>query len=75
MSSSTSSGSVTLSIPLTGLGFLTWLVFLILKLSVPAFSTAVSWFWVWFPLWIPWAILLVILIIAVPLILIFGDNY
>lgn len=48
------------------MGFITWLVFLILKVTG---TWAISWFWVFFPLWIPWAISSVIfaltLIIAV----------
>lgn len=46
---------------LQSMGFMTWLVFLILKL------TGVinwSWFWVWFPLWLPIAISLLIWIIV-----------
>ena len=42
-------------LPLGTIGFITWLVFLIIKLtSNPAWLT---WFWVWFPLWLPLAIL------------------
>lgn len=45
--------------PLGTVGFITWLVFLILKLSNqnnPDFDW-LTWFWVWFPFWLPWAIL------------------
>lgn len=35
---------------LTTMGFITWLVFLILK--VTGVWTSISWFWVFFPLWI-----------------------
>lgn len=38
---------------LCSLGFVTWIVFLIIKCtSNPDWLT---WFWVWFPLWLPWA--------------------
>ena len=58
--------STTLSVPLGTIGFITWLVFLILKLTNnPDWLT---WFWVWFPFWLPWAIFgaeLIILLVAV----------
>lgn len=41
------------SVSFTGMGFITWLVFLILKVTNA--WPALTWFWVWFPLWIPWA--------------------
>lgn len=58
--------SVSCSLPLGTIGFITWLVFLIIKLtSNPEWLT---WFWVWFPFWLPWAIfgveLIFILVIA-----------
>ena len=47
--------TVSLQLPIGAIGFITWLVFLIIKLtSNPAWLT---WFWVWFPFWLPWAIL------------------
>ena len=53
-------------LPLGTIGFITWLVFLIIKLtSNPAWLT---WFWVWFPLWLPlailWANIVIVLIVA-----------
>lgn len=58
--------TASLQLPLGTIGFITWLVFLIIKLtSNPAWLT---WFWVWFPFWLPWAILgaeLVIILIVV----------
>ena len=51
-----------LQLPIGTIGFITWLVFLIIKLtSNPAWLT---WFWVWFPFWLPWAILGIELIIV-----------
>ena len=58
--------TASLQLPLGTIGFITWLVFLIIKLtSNPAWLT---WFWVWFPFWLPWALLgveLVIILIVV----------
>lgn len=51
---------VTMSFP--EIGFIVWLVFLIMKcanLNNPNYEW-LTWFWVWFPLWIPWAIYLAI---------------
>ena len=60
--------SATLSLPLGTIGFITWLVFLIIKLtSNPNWLT---WFWVWFPFWLPWAIFGAELIIALIIVLI-----
>ena len=54
--------SAALQLPIGAIGFITWLVFLIIKLtSNPAWLT---WFWVWFPFWLPWAILGVELVIV-----------
>ena len=58
--------TVALQLPIGTIGFITWLVFLIIKLtSNPAWLT---WFWVWFPLWLPlailWANIVIILIVA-----------
>ena len=47
-----------LSVPLTTIGFILWLVFLILKLcnlDNPDFAW-LTWFWVWFPFWFPIAL-------------------
>lgn len=44
--------------PLTTLGLITFIVFLVLKLcnlGNPSFEW-LTWFWVWFPLWLPIAI-------------------
>lgn len=61
--------TASVQLPLGTIGFITWLVFLIIKLtSNPAWLT---WFWVWFPFWLPWAILgaeLVIILIVVVII-------
>ncbi len=58
--------TASLQLPLGTIGFITWLVFLIIKLtSNPAWLT---WFWVWFPFWLPWALFgveLIILLVAV----------
>jgi uncharacterized membrane protein len=51
------SGGLTLGI----IGFITFLVFLILK--VTGSWTDISWFWVFFPLWITWAFDLVLFLI------------
>lgn len=48
--------------PLTTIGLITFIVFLVLKLcnlGNPAFEW-LTWFWVWFPLWLPIAIELVV---------------
>ena len=58
------------TLPLTSIGLIVFIVFLVLKLcnmNNPDFEW-LTWFWVWFPLWLPWAIegalFLVIFIIA-----------
>ena len=43
--------TVNLSLPLDFIGFVTFIVFLILK--VTGNWPEISWFWVFFPLWIP----------------------
>ena len=53
-------------LPLTTIGLITFIVFLVLKLvnsSNPDFEW-LTWFWVFFPLWLPWAISGAIFIIA-----------
>lgn len=47
------SGTISCGMGLTTMGFITWLVFLILKVTG---TWAISWFWVFFPLWLPFAI-------------------
>ncbi len=51
----------TLSFSLPSVGFIVWLILLIIKLVGAA---EISWFWVWFPFWLPWAIIGGILIIC-----------
>lgn len=65
--------SATVSLPLGTIGFITWLVFLILKVTG---SWDISWFWVWFPFWLPWALLGVelIFIFIIALILVALDR-
>ena len=54
--------TASLQLPIGAIGFITWLVFLIIKLtSNPAWLT---WFWVCFPFWLTWAILGVELVIV-----------
>lgn len=62
--------TASLQLPIGAIGFITWLVFLIIKLtSNPAWLT---WFWVWFPFWLPWAILGVDLVICLIVAVIFA---
>lgn len=53
--------STTTSLSLGTAGFITFIVFLILKLT---HTWDINWFWVWFPLWIPAAVGLLLVIIA-----------
>ena len=54
--------TASLQLPIGAIGFITWLVFLIIKLtSNPAWLT---WFWVCFPFWLTWAILGIELVIV-----------
>ena len=59
---------VVIDMGLPGIGFIVWLVLLILKLCK---VINIGWFWVWFPLWLPIAISLVILIVAILLCVLF----
>ena len=62
---------VSCGLSLTSIGFIVWLVFLILKLcnqGNPDFAW-LTWFWVWFPFWLPWAIDLAFGIILIPIII------
>lgn len=61
-----------LSFDLISIGFITWLVFLILKVTG---TWDISWFWVWFPFWLPWAIsgALIIIVVIVALIFVLLD--
>lgn len=62
---------VSTGLSLTSIGFIVWLVFLILKLSNqsnPDFAW-LTWFWVWFPFWLPWAIDGAILLLLLPVII------
>ena len=56
------SGTVLVStFSLQSMGFITWLVFLVLKLTN---VVNWSWFWIWFPLWLPAALGLALWIIT-----------
>ena len=55
-------GGGTFGLSLGTLGFITWLVFLILKVTG---TWNISWFWVWFPFWLPWAISGAFLLLAI----------
>lgn len=46
---------VTINFSLPVLGFLVFLILMILK--VIGVATQVPWFWIWFCLWSPWALL------------------
>lgn len=61
-----SGGSFGLS--LGTMGFITFIVFLILKLT--GTWPEISWFWVWFPLWIPWAIAVGLFLLILPIVII-----
>ncbi len=59
--------TASLQLPIGTIGLMTWLVFLIIKLtSNPAWLT---WLWVWFPFWLPLAILgfelIIVLIVSI----------
>ena len=73
MSNNGGSGAVTrvFSLSLDTMGFITWLVFLVLKLT--GIST-MSWFWVWFPLWAPLALSAVVFIVAFIVVLIIQSK-
>ena len=60
---------VTLSFP--EIGFITFIVFLILKLTN---NVDWNWFWIWFPLWIPWAIYLVASALILIMVTIFSKR-
>ena len=51
------------SIPFGTLCWITWLVFLILKLT-SVLPESFTWFWVWFPFWLPFALMGAILVIT-----------
>lgn len=52
-----------LSLPLTTMGFITFIVFLILKVTGAWID--ITWFWVFFPLWIGFATDLIIQLIII----------
>lgn len=54
----------TATVTLSGgtLGFITFIVFLILKLTG---TWDIDWFWVWFPLWLPCAIGALLIVVAI----------
>lgn len=58
---------ITATLSLETIGIITFIVFLILKLTG---TWSVSWFWIWFPLWIPVAISLSIYLIIFLVVLI-----
>lgn len=58
-------------LPLTTIGLITFIVFLVLKLC-NILPSEFTWFWVWFPLWIPWAI--EIILVGVVLLIYFIIN-
>lgn len=64
MSESNSVKTISLSIPLDVLGFITFIVFLILKVTG---NWDISWFWVFFPLWLPIAIGFVLFVFIITL--------
>ena len=68
--------TASLQLPIGTICFITWLVFLIIKLT--SNPTWLTWFWVWFPFWLPWAILganiVIILIVALILAAIDGQH-
>ena len=55
---------ITIGFSLPSLGFITWLVFLILKVTG---TWDIDWFWVWFPFWLPWAIVVAVFLIIIPI--------
>ena len=55
---------------LESMGFITFIVLMILKLTGPLAN--VSWFWVTFPLWVPIAFGLAIWLIAILILVIIG---
>lgn len=61
--------TVTASFSLSGIGFILFVVFLVLKLVG---VLAISWFWVFFPLWAPLAFEIIILLVC--LIIIWALN-
>ena len=61
----------TATVSFGSLCWLTWLVFLILKLT-NVLPETFTWFWVWFPFWLPFAIAGVFFIIAIIFALIYA---
>lgn len=59
----------TITFSLETIGFITFIVFLILKLT---HTWEINWFWVWFPLWLPIATFIALIIIALIIGVIFG---
>jgi len=55
------SKTATLSLSIETLGFITFIVFLILKLT---HTWEINWFWVWFPLWLPLAFGALLIVVA-----------
>ena len=65
--------TITTSLSLETIGLITFIVFLVLKLTN---VWNISWFWVWFPLWLPIAISLgiIVIILLICLIVAFVSN-
>ena len=59
------------TIPLTSIGLIVWIVFMVLWYGTGTLNASnFHVFWVWFPLWIPWAIeavftILVVILLAI----------
>jgi len=66
-----SNGGRNAGLTLTAMAFITFIVLLILKCC---HVLNCNWFWVFFPLWLPFALEILIVIIAIPFILILGDD-
>lgn len=71
MSDNNKNTTVTASFSFSTLGFILFVVFLILKLVD---VLTISWFWVFFPLWAPLALDLLILLIIFIVALIINRN-
>ena len=63
--------SVSATVSLETIGLITFIVFLVLKLTG---TWNIPWFWVWFPLWIPIAITLLIYGIVLIVVLIIAHK-
>ena len=68
-----SSVTATATISFGSLCWLTWLVFLVLKLT-SVLPEEFTWFWVWFPFWFPIALDVLIISIALIIITLFAKH-